>query len=330
MPNLDVIGLGVLRSDHIYSIEKGPVHFEQLARLTAVTSGGAAANTIFGLTKLGLKCGIIGAVGNDPPGRDLVAELMTAGIDTSNVATINTSPTDSAIFMNGDDGARVNYLCHGAGMSWGIDDAMLSALKQTAIVHIGGLTGLEQLNAIDNVLDLLPPAVRISLSISDSEAVMGFKTFEPLISRASIIFASKTAIESLTGKNYQRSIRMCRKIGAQTMAIFLSCGEENKKIRKKGKAASITTYICNHEYECMIESAIRKWPNVVEVTGAQDAFAAGFLYGLFKGKPIDECGFLGDILAQACLKKPGARDSLPDAQELSARYFQIHREELMI
>ena len=43
---------------------------------------------------------------------------------------------------------------------------------------------------------------------------------------------------------------MCRRLGAKATVVFLTCGEEIRKIRKKGKAASVTTYIRNHEYEC--------------------------------------------------------------------------------
>ena len=328
MTNYDVIGLGVLRSDHVYSTDIVALSGDHLVRRSAITSGGAAANTVFGLSKLGLKCGLIGVVGNDPAGRDLVAEMSSVGVDVRHVNLICDAQTDSAMVIHDSEGSRVCYICHDAGGLFHIDESMLDTLNETAMVHVGDMIDQAQINAVANVLKQLNTEVAVSISISDSEAALGFKLLEPIISRAAVVFASKTAIEKLTGKNFKRAEKICRQSGARATVIFLTCGAEIRKIRRKGKAASVTTYIRNSEYECLIESAIRKWPNVIEPTGAQDAFTAGYLFGLLKGKAIEECGFLGDIMAQACLKKPGARDSLPDAGELSSRYYQIHHEEI--
>ncbi|AKG53485.1 hydrogenase Eha associated protein ribokinase-like [Dehalogenimonas sp. WBC-2] len=328
MTNYDVIGLGILRSDHIYSADTMGLNGEHPVRRSAVTSGGAAANTVFGLSKLGLKCGLIGVVGNDPAGRELVAEMSSIGVDMRHVNLICDTQTDSAMVINDSEGSRVCYICYDAGRLFHIDESMVDVLNAATIIHIGGLIDQEQIKALATVLKQLNTEVAVSVSISDSEAVLGFKIWEPIIARAAVVLASKTAIEKLTGKNFKLAAKMCRQSGAKATAIFLTCGEEIRKIRRKGKAASVTTYIRNSEYECLIESAIRKWPNVIEPTGAQDAFTTGYLFGLIKGKAIEECGFLGDIMAQACLKKPGARDSLPDAGELSSRYYLIHHEEI--
>ena len=198
MPLYDVIGLGVLRSDHIYSIDAIPASGEHLICPATDTSGGSAANTIFGLSKLGLKCGLIGAVGNDPAGRTLVAELMVAGIDTGHVASIPNAQTDSAIVMLGADGGRVSYLCHDAGKSLCVNEAAIETLNQAAAIHIGGLADPEQLKAISAAVTGLNPDITISLSISDSEAILGIKAFETVIARADVVFASRTAIEKLT------------------------------------------------------------------------------------------------------------------------------------
>jgi ribokinase len=57
----------------------------------------------------------------------------------------------------------------------------------------------------------------------------------------------------------------------------------------------------------------------VDTTGAGDAFCAGFLYGLIKGKDLYECGRLGNFVASRCITKMGARKGLPkllDLQEM--------------
>ena len=58
------------------------------------------------------------------------------------------------------------------------------------------------------------------------------------------------------------------------------------------------------------------------------AFAAGFLYGLLKGKGLNECGCLGDIVARFSLTKLGARDGFPTLIELAQRYQELYNQQL--
>ena len=62
--------------------------------------------------------------------------------------------------------------------------------------------------------------------------------------------------------------------------------------------------------------------------GAGDAFTTGFLYGSLKGKGIEECGHLGDIVAQFSITKMGARQGLPTPDELAQRYQQLYNKQL--
>ncbi len=58
----------------------------------------------------------------------------------------------------------------------------------------------------------------------------------------------------------------------------------------------------------------------MDTTGAGDAFAAGVLYGLLNEKGLRECGLLGTIMAQFCIREIGARAGLPSLGELAQRY----------
>jgi ribokinase len=60
--------------------------------------------------------------------------------------------------------------------------------------------------------------------------------------------------------------------------------------------------------------------NVVDTTGAGDAFCAGFLYGLIKHKNLDECGRIGNFVASRCTTKIGARAGLPTLEGLAKNH----------
>ena len=56
--------------------------------------------------------------------------------------------------------------------------------------------------------------------------------------------------------------------------------------------------------------------DAVDTTGAGDAFCAGFIFGLFKGKDLFECGRLGNFVASHCVSKIGARTGLPKLADM--------------
>lgn len=57
---------------------------------------------------------------------------------------------------------------------------------------------------------------------------------------------------------------------------------------------------------------------VVDTTGAGDAFNAGFIYGMLQGKDIETCGKIGNITASISIAKTGARSGLPYKDQLDS------------
>jgi fructose-1-phosphate kinase PfkB-like protein len=76
------------------------------------------------------------------------------------------------------------------------------------------------------------------------------------------------------------------------------------------------------EREYQIEVDKENPESRLETTGAGDAFAAGFLFGLLNGKSIERCGLLGNIMASFAIIEVGARNGLPSLAQLSQRYLK--------
>lgn len=85
-----------------------------------------------------------------------------------------------------------------------------------------------------------------------------------------------------------------------------------------------TSYIRNAKNEYVVESGNKNIISALDTIGAGDAFAAGFLYGLLKGRDLEQCGRLGDITARFSITKIGAREGLPTLNELSQRYRELY------
>ena len=91
----------------------------------------------------------------------------------------------------------------------------------------------------------------------------------------------------------------------------------------KGTTVNAIAYIKDAGTEYAIES--RNMANEeVDTTGAGDAFATGFLYGVLNGKGPIECGRLGNIMARFSIAKLGTRQGLPTLAQLSQRYQELY------
>jgi ribokinase len=105
----------------------------------------------------------------------------------------------------------------------------------------------------------------------------------------------------------------CLKAGCRTVVVTLGKGKRLGKV-------TATSYIRDADDEYIVETPSHNLVAEVDTTGAGDAFAAGFLYGVVKGKGLEECGRLGDFVAKLSISHTGARQGLPTAEELTWRY----------
>jgi ribokinase len=130
------------------------------------------------------------------------------------------------------------------------------------------------------------------------------KALSPLLKKTYILFINKDEIEKLIGEDFVVGAKECLKQGCQIVVVTLGKG----LALKSGKV--LTSYICdrNREYELELSP---DFTNQLEVTGAGDAFAAGFLFGLLKGRKLNECGQLGNAMAHYAMNDIGARKGLP-------------------
>jgi ribokinase len=85
MSDIAVIGLGALNTDYLYKVERILDDEETMVDEAKLLPGGSAANTIYGLAKLGVKSGFVCAVGDDAEGELSIQDLRKVGVDTSQI-----------------------------------------------------------------------------------------------------------------------------------------------------------------------------------------------------------------------------------------------------
>ncbi len=333
MNTFEVIGLGALNIDHIYKVERILKDEETVAQRHRISKyeeaemeklglfpGGSAANTIYGLAKLGMKTGFCGVVGNDEEGEILLQDFQISGVDTSRIKVKPKAKTGKVLCLSDRQSKRSLYVLPGANNLLTIDDLDLTYLNRAEMLHLSSFADDRQFKVLLELIDRLDSSVKLSFAPGALYASKGFKTLAPILRKTYILFINQSEIQQLTGEEIKVGAKRCLEQGCQKVVVTLGKGG------KLGKAA--VGYIRDAENEYVVEPSDRSIISASDTIGAGDAFAAGFIYGLLKKKSLIECGRLGDIVAQFCIAKIGARQGLPTLKELTKRYRQLYNQQL--
>ncbi len=316
MSNAQVVGVGALNMDYLYKVERILDDGETVVKESTLSPGGSAANTIYGLTKLGVKTGFAGIVGDDADGRILLADFHKTGVDTSHIKIRSKTKTGSVFCLNDNQGKRSLYVLPGVNSLLTMDDLDLDYINQAEIVHISSFADDRQFKVSLELMGKLNPSIKVSFAPGALYTARGLKALSPILKMTHVLFINQNEIQQLTGQGIIDGTESCLKQGCKIVAITLGKGLEIKTI-------TATSYIRDANSEYIIEQHSRKALSTVDTTGAGDAFAAGFLYGLINTKPLDECGSFGDTVAQLSVTKSGAREGLPTLTELNQHYRAI-------
>jgi ribokinase len=319
MKEIKVVGVGALNIDHIYKVASILDDGETVVESAESFPGGSAANTIYGLGRLGVSSGFAGIIGDDAEGRILLGDFKKVGVDTSRIRVKSKARTGSVLALSDGRGKRSLYVLPGANNWLTIKDIDLSYINGAEMLHLSSFADGGQFKLSLELVAKLDDSVRLSFAPGALYAIKGLKDLAPILRRTYILFINQNEIKQLTGEDIIRGAAKCLEAGCQGVAITLGKGA-----RIKNTTASAYIRDAKSEYIIKPQDAGER----TDTTGAGDAFAAGFLYGLVNNKGLEECGRLGDITARFCIAKIGAREGLPTLKELSQRYRQLHNKKL--
>jgi ribokinase len=316
---MEVVGLGALNTDHIYKVKRILADGETVVLDSSSFPGGSAANTIYGLARLGVKTGFCGAVGDDNEGKLLLRDLEKVGVDTKNIRIKHGAKTGSVLCLSDSSGGRSLYVLPGANSQLKMADLDTAYINRPGMLHISSFADDEQFEVLLRLMERLDLTVKLSLAPGALYATKGHKALAPILKRTEILFLNQGEVRQLTGKDVISGAEICLRMGCRIVAVTLGKGGKIKKM-------TAASYIRDSRNEYLIRP--QDLAASTDTTGAGDAFAAGFIYGLLKGKELEECGRLGDIVAGFCISKIGAREGLPTQDELSQRYQQLYKQRL--
>lgn len=316
---LDVIGLGALNMDYLYRVERLLADEEAVVIESISSPGGSAANTIYGLAKLGVKTGFAGVAGDDADGKRMLRDFQNVSVDTSRIRVKAGVKTGSVLCLTGQSGQRSLYVVPGANNHLTRDDLDLDYLSQSQIVHLSSFAADQQFQITTELMEKLAAPVKLSFAPGALYARKGLKALAPILARTCLLFINHDEIEQLTGREVVAGAEDCLNLGCHMVVVTMGKGA---KLKLGNSTVNAAGYIRNTENEYIIEPV--KPEKAIDSTGAGDAFATGFLYGLLNQKGLEECGRLGNIVAQLSITKIGAREGLPTPDELAQRYRECY------
>ena len=295
---LEAICFGALNVDKLYLVDRLAGADEESVILDFKESpGGSAANTAVGLARLGVKVGYIGKVAKDREGSLLLKSFVDEGVDIGGVVISKTGRSGSVIGFVDQKGDRALYLDPGVNDTLRYEEIDPNYVRGAKILHLTSFAGDSPFIAQKKLIEKLSD-VKITLDPGIIYARRGLGELRPIIRKCYAVMPSEVEINLLTGKKYREGADFLLKEGVKIVAV---------KLGDKG------CYVTNGRESHLIKPFKVK---VVDTTGAGDAFCAGFIYGLLRGKSLRECGLLGNFVASRCLTKIGAREGLPKIGDL--------------
>ena len=311
----DVLGIGnalfdvLVRTDEAFlarhGMTKGSMSLIDEARAAAIyqdmgpateVSGGSAANTIVGVASLGARASYVGKVKDDQIGKLYVHDIRAAGVAFDTPAAKDGPATGCSYILVTADGERTMNTYLGAAQDLSPADIDPVEIAAARIVYLEGYLW-DPKNAKDAFVKAAKIAHdarrKVALTLSDSFCVARYRDEFLLLMRngtVDIVFANESELHSL----YMTS----------------DFDTALKQLRNDANLGVVT----RSEKGCMVVSseeavAVPASPiaQLVDTTGAGDLFAAGFLFGLARDLPYQQCGRLGALAAAEVIQHIGAR-----------------------
>lgn len=290
---LRAIGFGALNVDKIYVVDKIPGPDEEgFVKDVSVFPGGSAANTIVALSRLGVKTAYIGKVGTDEGGKILLEDLMREGVDTACVVRTE-GRSGCAMILVDERGNRAILVDPGVNDTLQYDEINIDAAKEYGLIHLTSFICKNGLDSLNSQKKIVKEFELVSFDPGMVYVERGLDEMKDFLKYTTVFLPSRNEIEMLFNMDYKDAADESIKLGVEIVAVKM--GSEGCWIKTESEEIKVDPF--------RVE--------VVDTTGAGDAFNAGFLYGYLSGKNIEKCGKIGNYVASRCIQKYGARRGLP-------------------
>ncbi|MBD8069606.1 carbohydrate kinase family protein [Bacillus sp. PS06] len=271
--------------------------------------GGSPSNIAMNVKKLGINSLVASSVGRDTLGSFLINELKVARIDTKCVQTVEYAT--SMVLVNKSKGSPVPIFYREADYHLSYTTEIEQALINSKVVHFS-CWPISRTPVRDTIEKVLESAEKNNLLVGFDpnyhpmiwqKGENGIDYVKEIISRVDIVKPSEDDAERLFGKDtVENQVRKFLELGAKL--VIMTLGKDGAIVSNGQEVHRFKTFATN----------------VVDTTGAGDAFWSGFYAALIKGHTIKEALKLGFAVSAFKLQYTGAVVELPSLEEIKNLY----------
>ena len=260
-------------------------------KIEQTIAGGSVANSMVGLSQLGNDVSFIGKINKDDLGEKYEQSLTKENVKYFYNKKEEDIPTGTCLILITPDSERTMVTFLGIAGKISDKDIDVKAIKESEMIFLEGYLWDEgeAKSAFDKAMLY---ANKIAMSLSDQFCVERHKeSFLNLVkNKLDIIFANEQEIKSLINvKSFEEVITFGKQLGK---LLIITRGE-------KGSVAIIK----NEVVSCDSKKNLK----ILDLTGAGDLFAAGFLHGQINNFSINDCLVKGTEMSSRIIQKIGAR-----------------------
>lgn len=314
-PRFDVLGIGNAIYDVLASVDddflvrerlvKGEMRLVDAARSRQIydrigpavrISGGSAGNTVSGVAALGGRAAFIGKVADDAVGDAYGHDMRGFGVHFDVAPLSGGAPSATSIILITPDGERTMNTYLGACQHLGPADVDADLVAASAITYLEGYLWDPPAakDAFRKAAHIAHAAGRrVALTLSDAFCVDRWRSdFTDLLRSGTVnlLFANEHELKALYGSPSVTDAVTALQADCPLAAITL--GAEGSLVVTRTDVIAVPAAPVDQ---------------VVDLTGAGDLYAGGFLFGLSHGRPLAECATLGSLAAAEVIRHVGAR-----------------------
>lgn len=293
----EVVGLGVSTMDLLFVVDELPgTESVQRAHTSAIEGGGPVATAIVTSARLGARTAMLDRLGDDLFGRMILAEYAAEGVDTSGVVVKKgRSSSKASILVRERDGARAITFSPGDCGELAPADVPEDMVRASRILHLNGRHWDASLHAAE-------VARKAGVSVSfDGGAHRYSPQHRELLPLVDIcIVAEEYATCCTAGSDIRGAAHELLGLGPKLVVIT------------QGKGGS---WIYSKRGEEFHQEAYRV-EQVVDTTGAGDAYHGAFLFGVARGLSLRDCARYASAAGALNTRRLGGRSALPTLAEV--------------
>jgi ribokinase len=295
-----VVVVGSLNRDYVCTVDRLPGRGEtRLGSELALWCGGKGGNQAVAaaLMGAGVRVAMVGAVGDDDDGRALLEGLRAAGVDVEDVGVRRGARSGAALVTVADDGDNTIVVAPGANLTVSADEvrAVLRRREPAVVIVQGELPPSVVAATLGEAAALgARPILNLAPVIEVPDAVL--RSCDPLLVNAGE--AAALLGRAVSGADELESA--ARDLSRRARSAVVTAGASGSWVAERGEAHHVPA----------------RAADVVDTTGAGDAFTGALGVALALGHHLVEAAQRGAVVAAYAVGRPGAQASFPRRTDL--------------